>query len=273
MIKSVRGFVNDGGMRAATRARPGVPAVDRRAFPRRTRRSLTSRRELYSMRWHPKCDDHGEGVRVRKGFARRGRVRVAAGLLVAALCVGLVASVATVACAGEMADLESRVVEETLPNGMRVIVLPRHQSPDGLALDAVSRRRRPGGRRGQRSRAPARAHDVQGHAHARDARLGGRAPAARADRGDRRRPGRRAPARAPAATRRGSPPSKPAWSGRSGRRARSSSRTRSTRSTPPTVRRISTPAPASTSPPTRSACPPTGCRCGRASSPSGCASR
>ena len=28
-----------------------------------------------------------------------------------------------------MADLESRVVEETLPNGMRVIVLPRHQSP------------------------------------------------------------------------------------------------------------------------------------------------
>ena len=28
-----------------------------------------------------------------------------------------------------MADLESRVVEETLPNGMRVIVLPRRQSP------------------------------------------------------------------------------------------------------------------------------------------------
>jgi predicted Zn-dependent peptidase len=28
-----------------------------------------------------------------------------------------------------MADLEARVVEETLPNGMRVIVLPRHQSP------------------------------------------------------------------------------------------------------------------------------------------------
>ncbi len=45
------------------------------------------------------------------------------------LCCGFWTACLTAAFAGEMADLESRVVEETLPNGMRVIVLPRHQSP------------------------------------------------------------------------------------------------------------------------------------------------
>jgi len=49
--------------------------------------------------------------------------------LIALLGCGVFLAAAPVAVAGEMADLESRVVEETLPNGMRVIVLPRHQSP------------------------------------------------------------------------------------------------------------------------------------------------
>jgi predicted Zn-dependent peptidase len=58
---------------------------------------------------------------------RAARARLAAGLLAAVLGCG--GALASAAAAGEMADLESRVVEETLPNGMRVIVLPRHQSP------------------------------------------------------------------------------------------------------------------------------------------------
>ncbi|MHB8835735.1 MAG: M16 family metallopeptidase [Candidatus Methylomirabilia bacterium] len=63
------------------------------------------------------------------GFARLVRRRGAAALLSAVLCGAFWLSAARAASAGEMADLESRVVEETLPNGMRVIVLPRHQSP------------------------------------------------------------------------------------------------------------------------------------------------
>ncbi len=53
---------------------------------------------------------------------------VAAGLVAAFVAVGI-GQVPARAASGEMADLESRVVEATLPNGMRIIVLPRHQSP------------------------------------------------------------------------------------------------------------------------------------------------
>ncbi len=65
-------------------------------------------------------------MKVATGLARR---RLAVVPLIAVLCCGFGAAHASGAGAGEMADLESRVVEETLPNGMRVIVLPRHQSP------------------------------------------------------------------------------------------------------------------------------------------------
>ncbi len=59
-------------------------------------------------------------------FARVVRRSLAAGTLLALLGAGLGAAAAA---PGAMTDLESRVVEETLPNGMRVIVLPRRQSP------------------------------------------------------------------------------------------------------------------------------------------------
>jgi len=62
--------------------------------------------------------------RMLHGFARL----TVAGSLVATLGAGLCHS-AALAAGEEMTDLQSRVVEETLPNGMRVIVLPRHQSP------------------------------------------------------------------------------------------------------------------------------------------------
>jgi predicted Zn-dependent peptidase len=61
-------------------------------------------------------------------IAIRVRRRLATAPFAALLWV-LGASVVPVAVAGEMADLESRVLEETLPNGMRVIVLPRRQAP------------------------------------------------------------------------------------------------------------------------------------------------
>jgi len=57
------------------------------------------------------------------------RRRLAVVPLIAVLCCGFGAAKASGAGTGEMTDLESRVVEETLSNGMRVIVLPRRQSP------------------------------------------------------------------------------------------------------------------------------------------------
>lgn len=62
-------------------------------------------------------------------FTKLVRRRCVAAPLIAVLCGGFWLTAARPAAAGEMADLESRVVEETLPNGMRIIVLPRHQSP------------------------------------------------------------------------------------------------------------------------------------------------
>jgi len=64
-----------------------------------------------------------------KTWVVRRFVNVVAACVVAAVCGGPGAAAVSAAASGEMADLESRVVEETLPNGMRVIVLPRHQSP------------------------------------------------------------------------------------------------------------------------------------------------
>ena len=155
--------------------------------------------------------------------------------LIAVLLSGLGATTAVLAAAGEMADLESRVSEETLPNGMRVIVLPRHQSP----TVSLSMQFRVG--------AAQEAEGASGLAHllehmmfkgTRDARHAGLwRPSARCSSGSRRssteldaerRQGRRRRRRE--ARRPRGPPGR----GAAGRRGRWSSRTRSTRSTAPT---------------------------------------
>ena len=50
-------------------------------------------------------------------------------LAAAALLGALPLLTARTVCAGSMGGIEERVVEETLPNGLKVIVLPRSQSP------------------------------------------------------------------------------------------------------------------------------------------------
>lgn len=67
---------------------------------------------------------------MRERFAKRLWRLGASGLAAALLVAGLgLAPRAARGASGEMADLEARVVEETLPNGLKVIVLPRHQAP------------------------------------------------------------------------------------------------------------------------------------------------
>ena len=62
-------------------------------------------------------------------FVLGGVRRAAAGAFVAALLLGGFPAAPAPAATGAMADLEARVVEETLPNGMRIIVLPRRRAP------------------------------------------------------------------------------------------------------------------------------------------------
>jgi predicted Zn-dependent peptidase len=70
------------------------------------------------------------GERVIGTLVRSARRCAGAGLVGALVLAGPAAAVSpAVAASGEMASLESRVVEETLANGLRVIVLPRHASP------------------------------------------------------------------------------------------------------------------------------------------------